>query len=67
VAVQAVALVLGEHRDPEHPGVDEVRQREVDQPIQPAERDGRLGPVQGQRREALALTAGEHDTEHLGI
>ena len=49
VAVQAVALVLGEDRDPQHPSVDEVRQREVDHSIQPAERDGRFGPVEGQR------------------
>jgi glucokinase len=42
VAVQAVALVLGEDGDPEDAGVDEVGQREVDQPVQAPERHGGL-------------------------
>ena len=49
------------------PGVDEVRQREVHQPVQAAERHRRLGPVRGQRRQPLSRTAGEHHAEHLRV
>jgi hypothetical protein len=47
VPVQAVALVLGQHADLADPAVGQVGQREVDQPVHPAERHGRLGPVCG--------------------
>ena len=65
VAVERVALVLREHDDPAEAGVDEVRQREVDQPVVAAERHGRLGAVERQRHQALALAAGEHDREDV--
>ena len=45
VAVERVALVLREHDDPAVARVDEVRQREVDQPVVAAERHGGLGAV----------------------
>ena len=64
VPVEAVALVLGEHADAQAAGVDQVREGEVDQPVQAAERHGRLGPVRGERCEPLALPAGEHDPQH---
>ena len=60
VAVEAVALVLRQHHDLVVVRVDQVREREVDQPVVAAERHGGLGAVGGQRREALALAAGQH-------
>ena len=64
VPVERVTLVLREHDDAQVAGVDEVREREVDQPVAATERDGRLRPVGGQRHQALALAAGEHDREY---
>ena len=55
VAVEAVALVLRQHADLQLPRVDEVREREVDQPVVAAEGNGRLRPIGRERREALAL------------
>ncbi len=67
VAVEAVALVLRQHDDLEVPGVGEVRQREVDEPVGAAERHRRLGPVVGEREQPLALAAGQHDDEDVGF
>ncbi len=64
VAVQAVALVLRENTDPQVTCVGQVRQDEIDQSVEAAERDGRLGAVGGERREPLARTTGQHDAEH---
>src|SRR4051794_15819484 len=63
MAVEAVALVLREDDDLAQARVDEVRQREVDEPVVAAERDGGLGAVRRQRRKALALSAREHHPE----
>ena len=57
VAVEAVALVLRQDGDPQEAAVDEVREREVDQPVVAAERNGRLGAVGRERPEPLALAA----------
>ncbi|MBG9885462.1 hypothetical protein ABE10_02440, partial [Bacillus toyonensis] len=65
VPVEAVRLVLREHDDLPETGVDEVRDREVDESVLSAERHRRLGPVRGQRHESLALAAGEDDPEDL--
>ena len=59
--VEAVAHVLGEHHYPSHVSVDQVGEHEVDQSVEPPERDRRLGPVPGQRVEPLPLAPGEHD------
>ena len=48
-------------------GVDDVGQREVDQPVDAAERHRRLGPVGRQRHQPLALAAGEDDRQHLRV
>ena len=66
VAVQRVALVLREHHDLAVAGVDQVRQREVDEPVVAPEGDGRLGAVGRQRCQALALAAGQDDPEDVG-
>ena len=65
VPVEAVALVLRQHDDLVVVRVDQVREREVDQPVVAAERDGGLGAVGGQRGEALALAAGQHHRQDL--
>jgi hypothetical protein len=65
VPVEAVRLVLREHDDLREAGVQQVREREVDQAVHPAERDGRLRTVLGERHEALPLAAGEDDAEYL--
>ena len=52
VPVQADGLVLGQHEDLAEVGVDAVREGEVDDPVDPAERDRRLGPVARQRLQA---------------
>ena len=67
MAIEAVALVLGQDDDLEVAGVGEVGQREVDQPVAAAERDGRLGPVVGQREQPLALSPGQDDDEDMGF
>ena len=63
VAVEAVALVLRQHDDPAEAGVDEVREREVDQPVVAAEGDGGLRAIGRQRCEPLAFPAGKDDGE----
>ena len=47
-------------------GVLAVAQREVDQPVDPGEGDGRLGPLLGQQLEPAAGAAGQHEDEDPG-
>ncbi len=47
--VQAGGLVLRQHEDLANVGVDAVREGEIDDPVNAAERDRRLGTVPGQR------------------
>jgi hypothetical protein len=63
VPVQAVALVLGQHVDAPQPAVRQVGQREINQPVQAADGNGRLGPVRGQRREPPPLPARENNAQ----
>ena len=65
VPVEAVRLVLREHDDLQVAGVDDVGEREVDQPVDPGERHRRLRPVGRQRHQPLALPAGEDDGEDV--
>src|SRR5690606_19497272 len=64
--VEAVALVLGEDHDAAVPAVDEIREREIDQPVVAAEWDCRFGPIPGQGHQALALAAGQDHRQDLG-
>jgi hypothetical protein len=61
VPVEAVRLVLRQHDDLEVARVHDVGQREIDQPVDAAERHRRLGTVGGQRHQPLPLTTREHD------
>ncbi len=61
-----MALVLGEDDDPAVPAVGEVRQGEVDEPVVGAERDCRLGAIEGERQQAVALTTRENHRQDPG-
>ena len=66
VTVQAVALVLREHCDLAVAAVDEVGERKVDEPVDTAEGDCRLGSISRQRVEAPAFPARQHQRDELG-
>jgi hypothetical protein len=63
--VQAVTLVLCEHVDLADPAVDQVGQREIDQPVEAAEGHGCFGPLCSQRRESLPLSARQDNSQCL--
>ena len=65
VAVEAAGLVLGQDEDLAQAAVDAVGQGEVDDAVQAAERDGRLGPVAGERLEPRAPAAGQDDGQDV--
>ena len=67
VPVQAVALVLREHADLPEVGVRQVGQREVNQPVHPAERHRGFRPVIGQRRQPCPRPACQHDPQDSGV
>ena len=67
VPVQADGLVLRQHEDLAKVGVDAVREGEVDDPVDAAERDGRLGTVTGQRLQARSPTPGQYDGQYVSI
>ena len=59
VPVERKGLVLRQDKDPAQAGVDAVREREVNDAVNPAEGHGGFGPVASQRVETLARTAGQ--------
>ena len=61
--VQAVTLVLSQHADAPDSSIHEVGEREVDEPVQAAERHGGLGTVIGQRRKSLPGSASEDNPQ----
>ena len=65
LVLEGRGLVL--HREPDvvDPRVDEVRQREVEQLVAPAERQCRLRPLQGEHVHPPTSTAGLDDREDL--
>ena len=65
VPVQRMRLVLGQHADAQIPGIDQVRQHEVDQPIGAAEGNRGLGAVRGERIQPFALAPGHDDAEYV--
>ena len=62
-----MALVLGENDDPQHPGIGQVRQWKVDQPVLPGEGNGGLGPVAGQGLQPGAAPTGQDDGHHVAM
>ena len=67
VPVQADGLVLRQDEDLAKVGVDAVRQREIDDPVDAAERDRRLGTVPGQGLQTRSPAPGQHDGQHVTI
>ena len=63
VPVEAVTLVLGKDRDPPVPAVDEVRENEVDESVDAAERNGGFRAVAGERVEPLPFPSGENESD----
>ena len=61
MAVQRVGLVLGQHRNLEVAGVDQIGQDKINEAVGPAKRHGGLSAVFGQGKKALSLAAGEDD------
>jgi hypothetical protein len=63
--VEAMALVLGQYADVLYSPVDQVGQGEIHDPVDTAERDGRLGPVRGQRSQPVPGSARQDDPQDL--
>src|SRR5229473_4655100 len=69
VTVKAKRLVLSEDENPAEIRIDAIGKRDVDDAVECAERNGRLGAVASQRPEAFALAPGkEYDDgiPHIG-
>src|SRR5205823_10324286 len=65
VAVEAAGLELGQHQHLAQPAIEAVGQGEVDDPVEPAERDGRFRPVAGQRLQSSPFAAGQDQGENV--
>src|SRR6266851_3648472 len=69
VAVKAESLVLGEDENAAEIRIDAVREGDVDDAIECAERNSGLGAVASERPEALALASGKENYDgipHIG-
>jgi len=65
VLVEGRRVVLREHVDAVDPRVDAVRDRDVDEPVAPRERHGRLRAHPGEREEPCAPPAAEYESDHV--
>ena len=65
VTVERQRLVLRRDVDVAQPGIDAVAEREVDDPVRPAEIDRRLRAVLRERIQALSDSAGEQDDQDI--
>ena len=65
MAMQGAAVELGEEADAPQVGVEAVADRDVHDPVLPAQRDRGLGPVLGERKEPGAGTAAEDDGQDV--
>jgi hypothetical protein len=65
VTIQAEGLILCEYEDAPQIAIQAVGKREVDNAVDAAERNGRFGAVAGQRPQALALAAGQQDSDRV--
>ena len=69
VAVQAECLVLSKDEDAAEIRIDAVGERDVDDAVERAEGNGRLGAVASERPEAFALASGKQYDDgipHIG-
>ena len=65
VAVERRRVELREHEDLLQPGVEAVADRDVDQPVLPADRHGRLRPHVRERVEPRPASAAEDERQHV--
>jgi len=65
LAIERKRLVLGQDINAAQSGVDAVGKRDVDDAVDAAKGDGRLGAVAGQRIEAFASSSREQDPERI--
>ena len=63
VPVEAGREELGEDVDAGEPAVEAVADRDVDEPVFTGDRDGRLGPLAGEREQPTAPAAAEDEGE----
>ena len=63
MAMQRHAVELRQHIDRAQPGVQAIADRDIDQPIFPAERHRRLGTIFRQRKQARPRAAAHDDGE----
>ena len=63
VAIEAQRFVLGEHEHAPQVGVNAIGKGDVDDAVQAAERNGRLGAVARQRPQPFALTSCEEHSD----
>src|SRR4051812_2724246 len=64
VVVQGMRAILSKYGDVVETGVNAVAEREIDDSILAAERNGGLGPLPGQNRKALPLATGQDNGDH---
>jgi hypothetical protein len=63
--VEAARFELRQYHDAAQTAVDAVRQREVDDAVQPAEGHGGLCAITRERLEARALAAGKYESQNV--
>jgi len=67
VPVERRRVELRQDEDATNVGVQAVADRDVDQPVAAADRDGRLGSMLRQRKQARSLPAAEDDGQDLVV
>lgn len=65
VLLKGMRLILREHENAAHAGMEAVRQREVDNAVFAAERNPWLGPIGGQRIQPRADAPREQDGQRV--
>lgn len=65
VAMQGSGVKLGEQVDTLEPGVDAVGDRDIDETVLRGERDGWLGPLFGQGKQACSLASTHNDGQYI--
>ena len=63
VLQQRLALKLYEHINGVDPGINQITQNEIDNPVSAPEGYGRLGPFLSERIESGPFTSGQHERE----
>jgi len=61
---QRLAAELREHVDGVDPGIDEIAEYEINDPVLAAERNRRLGAFARQRKEPGSFASGQYDAQY---